>query len=140
MNRAQRQKLASDLWGAHLLLAHGEADERVWAIDKAVRLLAGHESLRWALDYVEEARCGDAVALDGLAESLDIVRTIMERPKPVRPRSPRKPSVRKLIQQAEESGKPVSSVTTPDGVTLHFGTTESAGNEWDEVLPRHGTH
>jgi hypothetical protein len=50
----------------------------------------------------------------------------------------RKPSIRTLIKQAEKAGKPVSSVTTPDGVTLHFGKTGQATdlNPWDEVLPR----
>src|SRR5262245_45979358 len=36
-------------------------------------------------------------------------------------RRKRKPSVRSLVKQAERSGKQVSSVTTADGTTLHFG-------------------
>jgi len=44
----------------------------------------------------------------------------------------RKPSLGKLIAQAEKSGKPVSSITTPDGVTLQFGEPEptEATNPW----------
>jgi hypothetical protein len=47
-------------------------------------------------------------------------------------RRPRKPSIRTLIKQAEKAGKPVSSVTTRDGTTLHFGESEStdASNPW----------
>jgi hypothetical protein len=144
MRPAYRKKLASDLWGAHLLLTRGDADERVWAIDAAERLLRDLPPSFFpflrddALDGVEAARCGDAAAL---ADSLDIVRMILERPKPVRPRNPRKPSVNKLIAQAGKSGKPVSSVTTPDGYRIAFGEPVAGErNEWDEVLPRHGAH
>jgi hypothetical protein len=44
----------------------------------------------------------------------------------------RKPSIRTLIKQAEKSGKPVTSVTTPEGVTLRFDQPEptEAGNPW----------
>jgi hypothetical protein len=43
-----------------------------------------------------------------------------------------------LIRQAEKAGKVVTSITTPDGVTLRFGDSdrESSNNSWDEVLPR----
>ena len=42
-------------------------------------------------------------------------------PAPAKPRRQRKPSIRKMIAAAERSGKTVTSVTTPDGMTLHFG-------------------
>jgi hypothetical protein len=44
----------------------------------------------------------------------------------------RKPSIRTLIKQAEKAGKPVTSITTPDGVTLKFGESEptEAANPW----------
>ena len=49
----------------------------------------------------------------------------------------RKPSLRTLIAQAEKSGKPVSSVTTSDGVTLRFGEPESEiRNELDEWIAK----
>ena len=44
----------------------------------------------------------------------------------------RKPSVSTLIARAERKGKTVTSVTAPDGTTLHFGEpppTEAA-NPW----------
>jgi hypothetical protein len=61
---------------------------------------------------------------------------------PYRPdtrRRQHKPSIAKQIKQAEKSGKPVTSITTPDGVTLHFGKSESSeanndSNEWDREL------
>lgn len=152
MKRAQRKKLASDLWNAHLYLTRGDADLRAWAIDKAERLLrdmppSGFPDLRdIALEVVEPARRGDVDARRQLADSLDLLRSLIERTaeraaeRAAESRRRRKPSVHDLIKQAEKSGKPVSSVTTPDGVTLHFGVAESAGNEWDEVLLRHGTH
>ena len=47
-------------------------------------------------------------------------------------RRQRKPSIRKTIAAAERSGKTVTSITTPDGVTLHFGKGEptEASNPW----------
>ncbi len=36
----------------------------------------------------------------------------------------RKPSIASMIAQAEKSGRTVSSVTTPDGTTIHFGETK----------------
>ena len=47
---------------------------------------------------------------------------------------PRKPSLKRQIKAAEKAGKTVTSITTPDGTTLHFGADGSAAtNEWDEV-------
>jgi len=46
---------------------------------------------------------------------------------------PRKPSIRTLVKQAEKAtGKTVTSITTPDGTTLHFGEPEptDATNPW----------
>ena len=54
-------------------------------------------------------------------------------PKPPKPRQTRKPSIRTLVKQAERaSGKTVTSITTPDGTTLHFGEPEptEATNPW----------
>ena len=44
----------------------------------------------------------------------------------------RKPGLRRLIAQAEKTGKTVTSVTTPDGHTLRFGELPSseANNPW----------
>jgi hypothetical protein len=63
--------------------------------------------------------------------------SIGEQPK----RRQRKPRLDCAIAQAEKAGKRVSSITTPDGVTLTFGQGEptEAGNEWDEALCR-GKH
>jgi hypothetical protein len=49
-----------------------------------------------------------------------------------RRRRQRKPSIRKTIAAAERSGKTVTSITTPDGVTLHFGKDEATTepNPW----------
>jgi hypothetical protein len=38
----------------------------------------------------------------------------------------RTPSVATLVKRAEKTGKPVTSVTTPDGTTLRFGEAEQA--------------
>jgi len=49
-------------------------------------------------------------------------------------RRPRKPQINKMIEQAEKTGKTVTSVTTPDGHTLRFGDTDDvsiAKNDWD---------
>ena len=44
----------------------------------------------------------------------------------------RKPRIDRMIAAAERSGKNVTSITTPDGVTLHFGKAEptEASNPW----------
>ena len=51
-------------------------------------------------------------------------------------RRQRKPSIRSMIAAAERAGKKVTSITTPDGVTLHFGKGESteASNPWLDDL------
>jgi hypothetical protein len=53
------------------------------------------------------------------------------RPAP-KPRRQRKPSIKKMIAAAERSGKTVTSLTTPDGVTLRFGESDptEANNPW----------
>jgi hypothetical protein len=57
-------------------------------------------------------------------------------PAPAKPRRQRKPSLRKMIAAAERGGKNVTSITTPDGVTLHFGKVEDseASNPWLDDL------
>jgi hypothetical protein len=45
----------------------------------------------------------------------------------------RKPRLDRLIKQAEQTGKSVNSITTPDGTTLTFGEpapTEATKNPW----------
>jgi hypothetical protein len=48
-----------------------------------------------------------------------------------------KPRIDAMIKQAERTGKQVTSITTPDGVTLTFGQPESnttnTKNPWDTV-------
>jgi hypothetical protein len=53
-------------------------------------------------------------------------------PEPPKPRRQRKASLRKMIAEAERDGRKVTSITTPDGVTLHFGEPEptEASNPW----------
>ena len=50
-----------------------------------------------------------------------------------KPRKPRRPSISKMIAQAEKAtGKPVTSITMPDGTKLGFDKSESAApdNPW----------
>jgi hypothetical protein len=44
----------------------------------------------------------------------------------------RRPSIGRMVAAAERSGKNVTSITTPDGVTLHFDKVENteASNPW----------
>jgi hypothetical protein len=53
-------------------------------------------------------------------------------PAPAKPRRQRKPNICKMIAEAERGGKTVTSITTPDGITLHFGKGEAteASNPW----------
>ena len=50
-----------------------------------------------------------------------------------KPRKPPRPSISPMIEQAEKAtGRPVTSVTMPDGTKLDFNKTESTEpeNEW----------
>jgi hypothetical protein len=49
-----------------------------------------------------------------------------------KPSRRRRPGIATLIKRAEKSGKAVTSITTPDGTTLHFGEGEDteASNPW----------
>jgi hypothetical protein len=55
-----------------------------------------------------------------------------------RQRKPRKPSISKMIERAEKAGKPVTSVTMPDGTKLSFAepTPADADNPWLLELDR----
>jgi hypothetical protein len=68
------------------------------------------------------------------AEAMAAVKPTQPLPQVPEPpsRKSRKPSVSTLIARAERKGKTVTSVTAPDGTTLHFGEpppTEAA-NPW----------
>ena len=59
-------------------------------------------------------------------------------PAPAKPR-PRKPSLAHLVAKAKKLG--VDVTIAPDGTaTFRTGSSTPETNEWDEVLPRHGTH
>ena len=47
-------------------------------------------------------------------------------------RKSRKPSIRRMVAAAEKAGKTVTSVTTPEGITLRFDQPEptEARNPW----------
>jgi hypothetical protein len=67
------------------------------------------------------------------------IRAALERLKKKTPK-PRKPSIRKLVEQAEKAGKNVTSITTPDGTKLDFGGAAPVEpeNSWplDEFRPK----
>ena len=53
-------------------------------------------------------------------------------------RRQRTPRLDRAIAQAEKAGKRVSSITTPDGVTLTFGEeTKPEDNKLDEWIAKH---
>jgi len=57
----------------------------------------------------------------------------MFRGEPARkPRKPRRLSISKMIEQAEKAGKPLASLTLPDGTKLDFSKPEPAepDNAW----------
>ena len=55
---------------------------------------------------------------------------------PAKPPRQRKPSLKRMIAAAYRGGKNVTSITTPDGVTLRFGESEptKASNPWLDDL------
>jgi hypothetical protein len=46
-----------------------------------------------------------------------------------KPRKPRRPSISKMIKQADKAGKPLASLTLPDGTKLDFDKPESVAPE-----------
>jgi hypothetical protein len=57
---------------------------------------------------------------------------VPELPPHPQPKRQRKPSIKRMIAAAERAGKKVTSITTPDGVTLRFDESEptKASNPW----------
>jgi hypothetical protein len=56
-------------------------------------------------------------------------------------RRPRQPTLASAIKQAEKTGKTVSSVTTAEGVTLHFGEAQTDQlNDLDKWLAKRNAH
>jgi hypothetical protein len=51
--------------------------------------------------------------------------------KPRQPGKPRRPSIKTMIEQAGKAGKPLASITMPDGTKLDFGKPESAAADDD---------
>jgi hypothetical protein len=64
-------------------------------------------------------------------------------PQPSPARKPRKPNIATIIRHAKKAGRPVTSITTPDGVTLTFAELAKADNnsatenEVEEWLRKH---
>jgi hypothetical protein len=52
-------------------------------------------------------------------------------------RKPHRQSISKMIEQAEQAGKPLASITLPDGTKLDFSKAEQQGNELDEWIAKH---
>jgi hypothetical protein len=123
------------------LLTGRNPDQITWAIDEVERLLRDlppSGARDHGLDVIEAARAGDVDAQRQLANSLAHVYCRLPHAKtPTRaskPRKARKPSVGKMIAAAERGGKSVTSITTPDGVTLHFAKDTEASNPWLDDL------
>jgi hypothetical protein len=75
---------------------------------------------------------GDWGALDQIANAFE--------PPVVRRRKPRKPRRATLVKRAEKAvGKPVTSVTMPDGMTINFGETTKSESEnaFDQWAAKH---
>jgi hypothetical protein len=58
-------------------------------------------------------------------------------------RQPRRPGVAALIKRAEKTGRRVTSITTPDGMTIKFDTPESSesqASDLDQWLAKRAKH
>ena len=75
-----------------------------------------------------------------LAATKEALRLDATPAKPRRQRKPRRPSISKMIEEADKAGKPLASITMPDGTKLDFGKPESVEpeNPWplDEFRPK----
>jgi hypothetical protein len=132
------------LWFAQRLLIGRDPDARPWAIDEAERLLRNLPpcgSRDDGLAVIAPARAGDASACQQLADSLFQVRLPLERARDAAQaaepgaKQKRRPSIKRMIAAAERDGRKVTSITTPDGVTLNFDKTNKtedteASNPW----------
>jgi hypothetical protein len=57
------------------------------------------------------------------------------------PKRTRKPGIGTLVKSAEKTGKTVTSITTPDGTTIHFDEGESAAdNEVENWFSKQRRH
>jgi hypothetical protein len=122
-------------------ISSSDLEEGVEYAEAAIAALppCGHPEPDFVRELVEarDWRCLEMIAreLDTRAAAVSQERTA-ERSvvsKPAKPHRKRKPSLRALIAQAEKAGKPVTSVTTPEGITLRFDQPESpaeASNPW----------
>jgi hypothetical protein len=114
------------------------AAAREWA-RKAVRnLTADGHSAREIADIVGVSH--DTAARD--VRNLTAVDAVAASPPhPPKPRRQRRPTLARLVAKAKQLGVDVT-VEADGAVTFHCSATASDAviNEWDEVLPRHGTH
>jgi hypothetical protein len=105
---------------------------------------AAREQLHGAMIEAEEdsLAISDALVKGGfvrLAQLTDFrIDLVPSTPAPAKqpraPRRPRKPSIDKLIAAAEQSGRTVTSVTTPDGHTIRFDEPTEATNPFDSAF------
>jgi hypothetical protein len=85
----------------------------------------------------EDQRLEELLDAHHEADMEEMVRDL-DKPAPAARRRQRKPSIHRMIADAEKSGKTVTRFITPDGATLTFGEPgaprPSTSNPWDEVL------
>jgi len=115
------------------------ATKSVLPVDVAARALAEIGAEAWAaIAY----RPSEAEIADAAAEAAEFLaemraaeadrRSQIEQPPAVaerKLRQPRRPSISTMIEQAEQAGKPLASVTLPDGTKLDFSKPEPAEME-----------
>jgi hypothetical protein len=111
--------------------------------------MRGWTEISWSNEGIEYWRSGDRLFLPPSEEEGGEWRELLsprqripaseeedewrKLPLPSQPkRRQRKPSIKRMIAAAEQGGKTVTSITTPDGVTLRFGESEptEANNPW----------
>jgi hypothetical protein len=87
------------------------------AADKLIRLLSGFPR-------------------DAVLEALDVA-AYRFKLRQRRQHKPRRPSISTMIEQAEKAGKPLASITMPDGTKLDFSKAEQQGDELDQWIAKH---
>jgi hypothetical protein len=100
----------------------------------------------WNEDFLEaeteeeDRRLERRLAARHEADIEEMLADLDEKPAPAARRRQRKPSIHKMIADAEKSGKTVTRFTTPDGATLTFGEPGTAvppsNNPWDAEIER----
>jgi hypothetical protein len=116
-----------------------EADEGIELATEALDALSADADLGVRTDGVR-AMLADPANYDlyRLAPWCDALADKLDPPRKRKPKGKRQSLDRMIAQAEKKSGRSVTSITTPDGTTLHFGDpTPTPAKELDQWIAKH---